>query len=175
MRVAWKIKRGIKKRVANHHTFGFLENNSYVFDGSLFYLLGDHCVKFQEEIVEHFQYVLTSLDTYVKNLISFKTLFERAFGFKFFLVHYKEFLFLKEYETHMGSYFKVSDTNICELLESNEASFVLGIEDQRKSGGKGVLLSPTNSSISFLTNSSPTYLEFYSKELKLFINSYAFH
>ncbi|KAI5664021.1 hypothetical protein M9H77_23344 [Catharanthus roseus] len=49
------------------------------------------------------------------------------------------------------------------------------IEDQRKSGGKGVLLSPTNSSIIFLTNSSPTYLEFYSKELKLFLNSYAFH
>ncbi|KAI5667755.1 hypothetical protein M9H77_17608 [Catharanthus roseus] len=101
--------------VANHHTFSFLENDSYVFDGSLFSLLGDHCVKFQEKIVEHFQYVLTSLDTYVKNLveqilvdkplmvvngllehlwhglkllfveISLKTLFERAFGFKFFL------------------------------------------------------------------------------------------
>ncbi|KAI5667979.1 hypothetical protein M9H77_17832 [Catharanthus roseus] len=33
--------------VANHHTFGLLENNSY--DGTLFSLLGDHCVEFQEE------------------------------------------------------------------------------------------------------------------------------
>ncbi|KAI5676613.1 hypothetical protein M9H77_07563 [Catharanthus roseus] len=55
--------------VANHHTFGFLENKSYGFDGSLFSLLGDHCVKFQEEVIEHSQYVLTSLDTYVKNLV----------------------------------------------------------------------------------------------------------
>ncbi|KAI5654536.1 hypothetical protein M9H77_31723 [Catharanthus roseus] len=116
-------------RDTNHHTFGFLENNSYVFDGSLFSSLGDHCVKFQEKIVEHFQYVLTSLDTYVKNLveqiladktlmvvngllehlwhglkllfveISFKTVFERAFCFKFFLVHYKKFLLSKEFET----------------------------------------------------------------------------
>ncbi|KAI5677752.1 hypothetical protein M9H77_08702 [Catharanthus roseus] len=38
-------------------------------DGPLFSLLGDHCVKFQEEVVENFQYVLTSLDTYVKNLV----------------------------------------------------------------------------------------------------------
>ncbi|KAI5652955.1 hypothetical protein M9H77_30142 [Catharanthus roseus] len=35
--------------VANHHNFGFLENNSYGFDSSLFSLLGDHCVKIQEE------------------------------------------------------------------------------------------------------------------------------
>ncbi|KAI5664179.1 hypothetical protein M9H77_23502 [Catharanthus roseus] len=69
----------------------------------------------------------------------------------------------------------MSDTNICEFLESNEASFVLGIEDQRKSCGKGVLLSQANSSISFLTNSSPSYLDFYFKELKLFVNAYAFH
>ncbi|KAI5664041.1 hypothetical protein M9H77_23364 [Catharanthus roseus] len=69
-----------------------------------------------------------------------------------------------EFEIQMGSYFKRSDTNICEFSKSNEASFVLGIEDQRKSGGKGVLLSLANSSISFLTNSSPTYLEFYFKE-----------
>ncbi|KAI5663938.1 hypothetical protein M9H77_23261 [Catharanthus roseus] len=32
-----------------------------------------------------------------------------------------------------------------------------------------------NSSISFLTNSSPSYLEFYFKELKLFLNAYAFY
>ncbi|KAI5664039.1 hypothetical protein M9H77_23362 [Catharanthus roseus] len=32
------------------------------------FLDGDHCVKFQEETTAHFQYVLTSLDTYVKNL-----------------------------------------------------------------------------------------------------------
>ncbi|KAI5653129.1 hypothetical protein M9H77_30316 [Catharanthus roseus] len=132
-------------RVANHHTFGFLENNSYVFDG----------LNFPVEI-------------------SFKTLFERAFGFKFFLMHYKEFLFSSEFETRMGSYFKLSDTNICEFLESDEASFVLRIEDQRKSGGKTVLLIPTNSSISFLTNSCPTYLDFYFKELKLLLNAYAF-
>ncbi|KAI5667395.1 hypothetical protein M9H77_17248 [Catharanthus roseus] len=68
--------------------------------------------------------------------ISFKTLFERAFGFKFFLVHYKEFLFSKDFETQLGSNSKMSDTNICESFKSNEASFVLGIEDQRKSGGK---------------------------------------
>ncbi|KAI5667897.1 hypothetical protein M9H77_17750 [Catharanthus roseus] len=55
--------------IANHHTFGFLENDSYVFDGSLFSLLGDHSVKFQEEIVKHFKYVSTFLDTYVKNLV----------------------------------------------------------------------------------------------------------
>ncbi|KAI5681715.1 hypothetical protein M9H77_02943 [Catharanthus roseus] len=54
---------------ANHCTFCFLENNSYGFDGSLFSLLGDNCVKFQEDVVERFQYVLTSLDTYVKNLV----------------------------------------------------------------------------------------------------------
>ncbi|KAI5667127.1 hypothetical protein M9H77_16980 [Catharanthus roseus] len=101
--------------VANHHTFGFLENNSYGFDGSLFSLLGDRCVKFQEEVVEHFQYVLTSLDTYVNDLVeqilvdkpllvvkgllehfwhrlkflfverSFKTLFEKAFGSNSFM------------------------------------------------------------------------------------------
>ncbi|KAI5681321.1 hypothetical protein M9H77_02548 [Catharanthus roseus] len=215
MRVLWKIKRDIKKsnkkeivaneKRVNHHTFSFLENNSYAFDGSLIPLLGDHCVKIQEEIVEHFQYVFTSLDTYVKHLveqilvdkpltvvngllehlwhghkllfveISFKTLFERAYGSEFFLVYYKEFLLLKEFETWMGSYFKMSDTNISEFLESNEASFVLGIEDQRKSGRKGVLLSLANSLISFLTNSSPTYLEFYLEELKLFLNAYAFH
>ncbi|KAI5676076.1 hypothetical protein M9H77_07026 [Catharanthus roseus] len=69
----------------------------------------------------------------------------------------------------------MSDTNICEFLESNEGFFVLGIEDQRKSGGKGVLLSHANSSISFLTNSSPTFLEFYFKELNLFLNAYAIH
>ncbi|KAI5662715.1 hypothetical protein M9H77_22038 [Catharanthus roseus] len=55
-------------KVANHQTIGSLENNSYGFNGSLFSLLGDHCVKFQEEVVEHFQYVWTSLDTYEKNL-----------------------------------------------------------------------------------------------------------
>ncbi|KAI5666535.1 hypothetical protein M9H77_16388 [Catharanthus roseus] len=69
----------------------------------------------------------------------------------------------------------MSDTNISEFMESNEASFVLGIEDQKKDGGKGVLLSQANSSINFLTNSSPSYLEFYFKELKLFLNAYAFH
>ncbi|KAI5653475.1 hypothetical protein M9H77_30662 [Catharanthus roseus] len=69
----------------------------------------------------------------------------------------------------------MSDTNICEFLESNEASFVLVIEDQRKSGGKAVLLSQANSSIIFLTNSSPSYLEYYFKELKLFLNAYAFY
>ncbi|KAI5656986.1 hypothetical protein M9H77_25779 [Catharanthus roseus] len=42
---------------ANHRTFGFLEKNSYGFDGFLFSLLGDHCVKFQGEVVEHLQYV----------------------------------------------------------------------------------------------------------------------
>ncbi|KAI5648335.1 hypothetical protein M9H77_34340 [Catharanthus roseus] len=50
---------------ANHRTFSFLGNNSYGFDGSFFSLLGDHCVKFQREVVEHLQYVLTSLDPYV--------------------------------------------------------------------------------------------------------------
>ncbi|KAI5652255.1 hypothetical protein M9H77_29442 [Catharanthus roseus] len=45
-----------------------------------------------------------------------------------------EFLLSKEFENQMGSYFKMSDTNICEFLESNEACFVLGIEDQRKRG-----------------------------------------
>ncbi|KAI5672222.1 hypothetical protein M9H77_12586 [Catharanthus roseus] len=69
----------------------------------------------------------------------------------------------------------MSDTNVCEFLESSEASFVLGIEEQRKSGGKGVLLSKANSSISFLTNSSPSYVEFYFKELTLFLNAYALH
>ncbi|KAI5654537.1 hypothetical protein M9H77_31724 [Catharanthus roseus] len=69
----------------------------------------------------------------------------------------------------------MSDTNIYEFSESNKVSFVLGIEDQRKSGGKGVLLSPTNSSISFLINSSPSYLAFYFNELKLFLNAYAFY
>ncbi|KAI5681793.1 hypothetical protein M9H77_03021 [Catharanthus roseus] len=54
---------------ANHCTFNFLGNNSYGFDGSSFSLLGDHCDKFQVEVVEHYQYVLTSLDTYVKNLV----------------------------------------------------------------------------------------------------------
>ncbi|KAI5681756.1 hypothetical protein M9H77_02984 [Catharanthus roseus] len=57
-------------------------------------------------------------------------------------------------------------------LEENERTKEM---NQKKSGGKGVLLSPTNSLISFLTNSSPTYHEFYSKELKLFLNAYAFH
>ncbi|KAI5672663.1 hypothetical protein M9H77_13027 [Catharanthus roseus] len=64
----------------------------------------------------------------------------------------------------------MTDTNICEFLESNEASFVLGIEYQGKGGGKGVLLSLTKSSISFLTNSPHSYLEFYFRELKLFLN-----
>ncbi|KAI5671533.1 hypothetical protein M9H77_11897 [Catharanthus roseus] len=50
---------------ANYRTFGFLGNNSYSFYGSLFSLPGDHCVKFQGEVVEHLQYVLTSLDPYV--------------------------------------------------------------------------------------------------------------
>ncbi|KAI5667734.1 hypothetical protein M9H77_17587 [Catharanthus roseus] len=50
---------------ANHRTFGFLGNNSYDFDGSLFSLLGDHYVKFQGEVVKHLQYVLASLDPYV--------------------------------------------------------------------------------------------------------------
>ncbi|KAI5681420.1 hypothetical protein M9H77_02648 [Catharanthus roseus] len=191
--------------VANHHTFGFLEHKSYGFDGSLCSLLGDHCVKFQEEVVEHSQYVLTSFDTYVKNFvgkilvnnlllvekgllehswhglnfllveITFKTLFERAFGFKSFHVHYKEFLLWKEFQDQMSSYFRMSETNICDFLESNEVPFVLGMEDQRKRCGKEVLLSQVNSSISFLTNSSPPYLERYFKELKLFLNAYAFH
>ncbi|KAI5675996.1 hypothetical protein M9H77_06946 [Catharanthus roseus] len=56
-------------RHANHCTFGLLEDNSYGFDGSLFSLLGDHCVKFQGEIVEHLQYVLSSLDPYVMDSI----------------------------------------------------------------------------------------------------------
>ncbi|KAI5672662.1 hypothetical protein M9H77_13026 [Catharanthus roseus] len=46
-----------------------LGNNSYGFDGSLLSLLGDDCVKFQEDVVEHFQYMLTFLDTYVKNIV----------------------------------------------------------------------------------------------------------
>ncbi|KAI5654286.1 hypothetical protein M9H77_31473 [Catharanthus roseus] len=49
----------------NHPTFGFLGNNYYGFHGSLFSILGDHCVKFQGEVVRYFQYVLTSLDLYV--------------------------------------------------------------------------------------------------------------
>ncbi|KAI5653343.1 hypothetical protein M9H77_30530 [Catharanthus roseus] len=125
---------------ANHYTFGFLQNNSYVFGGSLFSLL----------VVEHFQYVLTSFDTYVKNCveqilvdgplfvvkgllehflyglkfflveISFKTLLERAFGFNFFLVHYEEFLLSKEFENQMGSFLKTNGTNICEFMESSK-------------------------------------------------------
>ncbi|KAI5653046.1 hypothetical protein M9H77_30233 [Catharanthus roseus] len=47
---------------ANHRTIGFLGNNSYGFYGSLFSLIGDNCVKFQGEVVEHLQYMLTSLD-----------------------------------------------------------------------------------------------------------------
>ncbi|KAI5668713.1 hypothetical protein M9H77_18566 [Catharanthus roseus] len=115
---------------ANHYTFGFLGNNSYGFDGSLISLLSDHCVEFQGEAVEHLQYVLTSLDPYVigfveQNLvekslllvhglivkscqklkflmeISFKTLFEKAFGIKFFHLHYKEFLLSKDFENQM--------------------------------------------------------------------------
>ncbi|KAI5677038.1 hypothetical protein M9H77_07988 [Catharanthus roseus] len=43
----------------------FLEKISYCFDGSLFSLLGDHCVKIQGEVVKHSQYVLTFLDPYV--------------------------------------------------------------------------------------------------------------
>ncbi|KAI5672705.1 hypothetical protein M9H77_13069 [Catharanthus roseus] len=111
--------------IANHHTF------------------------FQEEVVEHFQYVLTFLDTYVKNIvekilvdkpllvvkvllehlwhglkflfveISFKTLFERGFGFKFIHMHYKEFLWWKEFENQIGSYFKMSGTNIYATLEQS--------------------------------------------------------
>ncbi|KAI5681342.1 hypothetical protein M9H77_02569 [Catharanthus roseus] len=150
--------------VSKLHTFDFLENKSYGCDGSLFYLLGGHCVKFQEEVVEHSQYVLTSLDTCVKNLVEQilvdePLLIVKAFGFKFFHEHYKEFLLCKEFENQMGSYFKMSDTNICEFLESNEASFVLEIEDQRKSGGKRVLLSLTNSSLrKFLVKKVEGYL-----------------
>ncbi|KAI5667910.1 hypothetical protein M9H77_17763 [Catharanthus roseus] len=40
--------------VANHHTFGFIVNNSYGLDGSLFSLPGNRCVKFQEEDLKLF-------------------------------------------------------------------------------------------------------------------------
>ncbi|KAI5667894.1 hypothetical protein M9H77_17747 [Catharanthus roseus] len=63
----WNISNSLEN--ANGHTFGFLENNSYGFDGSLFSLLGDHCAKFQGEVVEHFQYALTSLDPYVMGFV----------------------------------------------------------------------------------------------------------
>ncbi|KAI5681656.1 hypothetical protein M9H77_02884 [Catharanthus roseus] len=154
----------------------------------------------QEEVVEHSQYVLTSLDTYVNNLvgkilvnnlllvekgllehlwhglnfllveITFKTLFERGFCFKFFHVTCKEFLLRKEFEDQMGSYFRISGTNIYEFLESSEVPFMLEMEDQEKRGGKGVEVIL----ISFLINSTP-YLEFYFKDLKLFLNAYVFH
>ncbi|KAI5664470.1 hypothetical protein M9H77_23793 [Catharanthus roseus] len=77
----------------------------------------------------------------------------------------------------------LGDANHCtfSFLGNNSYGFdgslfsLLGIEDQRKGGGKELLLSQANSSISFRTNSSPSYFEFYFKELKLFLNAYAFH
>ncbi|KAI5664061.1 hypothetical protein M9H77_23384 [Catharanthus roseus] len=54
---------------ANHHTIGFLENNCYGFDDSLISLLGDPYVNFQGELVEDFEYLLPSRDTYVKSFV----------------------------------------------------------------------------------------------------------
>ncbi|KAI5676011.1 hypothetical protein M9H77_06961 [Catharanthus roseus] len=101
--------------VANHQNFGFLENKSYRFDGSLFSLLGDHFVKFQEEgLLENLSHGLNFLPVE----ITFKTLFERAFAFKFFHLHYKEFLVWKKFEDRIRSCFRISDTNIYLLDKS---------------------------------------------------------
>ncbi|KAI5673551.1 hypothetical protein M9H77_13915 [Catharanthus roseus] len=45
----------------------------------------------------------------------------------------------EEFENQMVSYFKMSDINIWEFLESNEVPFVLGVEDQRKRGVEDLL------------------------------------
>ncbi|KAI5663894.1 hypothetical protein M9H77_23217 [Catharanthus roseus] len=71
-------------RDANHRTFGFLGSNSYGFDGSLYSLLGDHCVKFQGEVVEHFQYALTFLDPYVIGKFGKSWDFENNQSYTFF-------------------------------------------------------------------------------------------